>query len=375
MSSGVRRSERSRKLVSSSVPRSAQCRSSISSSRPRSPATSPRAASTAVKRRWRAPVPRSSPGCRTSGPQRLGEGLERRQRLLRAAAREHARSRVAHLAREVVGEPRLADARLAGDHHDAARAAQLDVGPRRTQALELARAADERRVVVAGERVRCGRAPQRPRAARGSHARGRSPSVVRNESAKRSPASSAAARSPAPARRSIRRRLASSASGSSATCSRVRRTASAGSLAAAASCSSASARRFAVGAARLVRPVVVEAVEDLGGAGGECGRGVAAGERRVEAARVDLGVDQRDRVAGRHERAAQVRAPAATHSTPRAGWPVPIRRARRARSTPQAGARVWAGVEREIREHAARPPRRRSARLRPRRCERQTTGE
>ena len=122
--------------------------------------------------------------------------------------------------------------------------------------------------------------------------------VLRRRSAKRSPAASAAARSPAAARRSINRRLGSSASGSSATCSRVRSNRFGGGR----------RRRellerpgepVRVDLARLVGPVVFEAVQDRRRAGVERRGGVVARERGVERARVDPEpVVEDDRLAG-----------------------------------------------------------------------------
>ena len=60
-----------------------------------------------------------------------------------------------HLAREAIGEPRLADARLAREQHDPVAAVRGHARPCRPQPLELGGAADERRV-VGGERDRGG---------------------------------------------------------------------------------------------------------------------------------------------------------------------------------------------------------------------------
>ena len=81
--------------------------------------------------------------------ERLGERLEGREGVLPAAAEEDRRARVERLAREPVGEPRLADAGLAADQHEAPASLPRDGGPGRAQPLELGRAADERRLVLA----------------------------------------------------------------------------------------------------------------------------------------------------------------------------------------------------------------------------------
>ena len=218
-------------------------------------------------RRCRCP----SPGCRTSTApseaQRLGERLEGGQRLLPAAAEQDAGAGVEDLAGEAVRQPRLADAGLARDQDDAAAAVQRDVGPGRAEALELRRAADERGLVLAGERGRRRRTSGGRRSA-SSSARvsrdGAIASVVRSRSAKRSPATQ---RRGAVAR--VREALDQAPVGLLG--ERVERHL----LARQPHRLGRVARRrgellerlgepLAVGAARLVRPVVVEAVEDLG---------------------------------------------------------------------------------------------------------------
>ena len=97
--------------------------------------------------------------------QRLGERLERRERLLRAAAEQDGGAAGERGGGELVREPRLADAGLAGEQHEPAVAVHLHAGPRRAQALELGAAADEpvawARVQHARRRDGCGRrAPQ-----------------------------------------------------------------------------------------------------------------------------------------------------------------------------------------------------------------------
>ena len=120
-------------------------------------------------------------------------------------------------------EPRLADARLAREQHDPAAAVQRHARPRRPQPLELGGAADERRVVgaragAAGAAwpARAGALDQLARLARRRDRELRAQPL--GEALARG---HAAARSPAAASRSISRRFGSSASGSSATCSRV----------------------------------------------------------------------------------------------------------------------------------------------------------
>ena len=222
--------------------------------------------------------------------QRLGERLERRERLLRAAAEQDGGAVGERGGGELVGESGLADARLAGQQHEPAVAVHLHAGPGRAQPLELGAAADELGRVGALQRSRRRDGAAGARRSSSSSARvsrdGGMPSEPRRRSANRSPAASAAARSPALASRSISRRFGSSASGSSATCSRVRRTASAGSR----------GRRellervgesLRVRLASVVGPVVVEAVEDRRAARRQRGGGVAGVERRGERARVD----------------------------------------------------------------------------------------
>jgi hypothetical protein len=61
--------------------------------------------------------------------QRLGERLERRQRLLRAAAEQDGGALGKRVGRELVGKPGLADAGLAGQQHEPAVAVHLHAGP------------------------------------------------------------------------------------------------------------------------------------------------------------------------------------------------------------------------------------------------------
>ena len=127
------------------------------------------AASTASNRRWRAPASSAAPRLERVGgaglAERVGERLERRERLLRAAAEQDGGAVGECGGGELVGEPGLADAGLAGEQHEPAVAVHLHAGPRRAQALELGAAADERGRVGALERARrrdrrCRRAPQ-----------------------------------------------------------------------------------------------------------------------------------------------------------------------------------------------------------------------
>ena len=93
---------------------------------------------------------------RVGGPglaQRLRERLERRERLLRAAAEQDGGAVGERRGGELVGEPGLADAGLAGQQHQPAVAVHLHAGPRRAQAVELGAAADERGRVGALERA------------------------------------------------------------------------------------------------------------------------------------------------------------------------------------------------------------------------------
>ena len=83
----------------------------------------------------------------------LRERLERRERLLRAAAEQDGGAVGERRGGELVGEPGLADAGLAGQQHEPAVAVHLHTGPRRAQAVELGAAADERGRVGALERA------------------------------------------------------------------------------------------------------------------------------------------------------------------------------------------------------------------------------
>ena len=61
--------------------------------------------------------------------ERFGEGLERRERLFRAAAQKDGGAACERRGGEVVGQPRLADPRLACDEHDPPIAMHLDAAP------------------------------------------------------------------------------------------------------------------------------------------------------------------------------------------------------------------------------------------------------
>ena len=118
----------------------------------------------------------------------------------------------------------------------------------------------------------------------------------------------------------------------------------------------------------LERPLFVEAVEDRGAACLERADRIAVVERLPEGARVDADVRplERDRVTCGHDNARRrpQRLPQLSQRHAQAG---PRRFVEHvgpeARRKP--AARLRAGVEREIREHAARPLRRRSARSAP----------
>jgi hypothetical protein len=113
-------------------------------------------ASTASNSRWRAPRPGSWPGCRTSAAptwrSASAYGLEGRQRLLPAAAEQHRRAAVEHLAREAIGEPRLADARLAREQDDPVAAVRVTPAHARRSRSSSRRGRRTRVVGGAGER-------------------------------------------------------------------------------------------------------------------------------------------------------------------------------------------------------------------------------
>ena len=75
--------------------------------------------------------------------QRLGERLERCERLLRAAAEQDGGVVGERGGGELVGESGLAHSRLAGQQHEPAVAVHLHAGPGRAQPLELGAATDE----------------------------------------------------------------------------------------------------------------------------------------------------------------------------------------------------------------------------------------
>ena len=257
-------------------------------------------------------------GLRARAPRRagvaqgLGERLEGGERLLRAAAEQDGGAVASAAAANSWREPGLADAGLAGEQHEPPVAVRSHAGPRRPQALELGAAADERVAWVrssarggATGRSACAAARRAARASRATAGA----EAPRRRSANRSPAA-ARRRGRRAASRSIRRRFGSSASGSSATCSRVRRIASAGCRAR--DCSSASASRCAC-AWRASWAQSSSKPSRIGRGGPSARGGVAGGERRVERARVDARVERRPWLAvatswlgRRPERAAQL---------------------------------------------------------------------
>ena len=95
--------------------------------------------------------------------ERLGEGLERGERLLGTAAEQDRGAARQCRGGELVGEAGLADAGFAGEQDQTPVAVHLHARPRRAQALELGAAADELGPVRALERARsrnrCGEGP------------------------------------------------------------------------------------------------------------------------------------------------------------------------------------------------------------------------
>ncbi len=310
--------------------------------------------------------------------QRLRERLERRERLLRAAAEQDGGAVGERGGGELVGEPGLADAGLAGQQHEPAVAVHLHAGPGRAQALELGAAADELGRVGALERARRRdrrgrRAPQlveqRARLARGRDAeraaqplgeplaRGQRGGAV---AGRREPLDQAAVR--LLGERVERDLLAREAD----RLGRVRR------------------RRellqrlgepLRVRLAGVVGPVVVEAVEDRRAARRQRGGGVAGVERRGERARVDRALERHrlapgDELVGRGtERAAQLGQRGAQAGAGRLVEDVgPEARG-------ELGAGVRAGVQREVGEHGAGAAGRRRRELVAVRAEREPSGE
>ena len=349
------RARRGRSAAGSSpaaaCPRSAQCRSSMTSSRPRSSLSD---ASTASKRRWRAPLPVSSPGCRTStAPSKRStsaNGSKAASGSSQQRPAQHARAGLEDLAREAMRQARLAHAGLARDQDDRG---GFGAARRRPRPREDARA----RVARPTNAVSCSRA--------------RSAAARRTSGGRRSVSSSGAGL----ARRRDRQRraqplgeaLARDQRRGSVTRSRealdqapvglLRERVERHLLARQADRLDRVARRrgerfeglgepLAVGPAGLVRPVVVEAVEDRGGtrlAARPRGRRDGVPRRTGARRRPPVAVE-RDRVA-RWRRCARRpgRARAAARSMPPAGSCGRSRPGRRARSGRRAG-RVRAGL-------------------------------
>ena len=200
------------------------------------------------------------------------------------------------------------------------------------------------------------------------------PSAPRRRSANRSPAASAAARSPALASRSIRRRFGSSASGSSATCSRVSRIASAGS-AVPASCSSASASRCSCAcraswAQSSSKPSRIGARLASSAAAGSPASSAASNARVSTAASSATVSRPATQLVGRGpERAAQLGQRGAQAGA--GGLVEDVGPEARG----ELGARVRAGVQREVGEHGAGAARRRRRELVAVDAEREPSGE
>ena len=231
------RAERSRKLVSSSVPRSAQWRSSITSSSRR-----------AVGERGVDGVEQAMARAGAVGR----AGLQRRRRRRPGAAPRRRARRAASGSSEQRPSSTVAPSASAARGERGGRAGSCRRRARPRAARAAGRGASARRPTTraaararraADERGRRGRARARGGGATGAAGVRRSASSsarVSRDGAIAERARAGARRSARPRRaprrgrrrsasRSIRRRFGSSASGSSATCSRVRRTASAGS--------------------------------------------------------------------------------------------------------------------------------------------------
>jgi len=86
--------------------------------------------------------------------QHFADRLVRRERLLVAAAEQHVSAAGVRLPRELRGEARLADARLAGENDQPRAAARRGIAPRAAQGGKLRVAADERARLGAGQRRR-----------------------------------------------------------------------------------------------------------------------------------------------------------------------------------------------------------------------------
>ena len=314
--------------------------------------------------------PRVLPGLQALGgadlAQRLGVGLERRQGLLPAAAEQHRRAALQHLAREAIGEPRLADARLACDQDDAVAAVRGHARPGRPQPHELGAAADELRVVGG----------QRDRSRRGRCVLERLDQLAglarrRDRELRAQPLGEALARA--------HRRRAVAGCGEPLDQppvrllgERVERDLLArephrlGGLRARRHRLERLRQPLGVRAPRLVRPLVLEAVEDRPAARRERRGRVSAAQRRVERASVDrqtLAVE-RDRLAGRDHviRCRAERAPQLAERGAQAGASRLVEHVGPERRR-EAAARVRAGVERQVGEDRARPPRRRRREL------------
>ena len=345
-------------------------------------ARSESAASTASNRRWRAPASSAAPGWSASAAPAWrsasangsngasGSSEQRPSRTVAPSASAAAANSWASRVLPTPGSPASSTSRrsrcICTPAHDARRRSSSARRP--TNAVAWARSSAR-----GGATGAAGARRSSSSSARVSRDGGM-PSAPRRRSAKRSPAASAAARSPALASRSIRRRFGSSASGSSATCSRVRRIASAGS-AVARELLERVGEPLRVRLAGVVGPVVVEAVEDRRAARRQRGGGVAGVERRGERARVDRALERDrlapgDELAGRRpERAAQLGQRGAQAGAGRLVEHVgPEARG-------ELGAGVRAGVQREVGEHGAGAARGRRRELVAVRAEREPSGE
>ena len=273
---------------------------------------------------------------------------------------QHARARLEDLAREAMGQARLADAGLPGDQHDPrGRGRWTSAQAARRRSSSVARptnAVSCSRRSTAGGGDRSGRAPQRVEQRAGLARR-------RDRERRAQPLGEALAgdQRRRPVAR-LRQPLDQAPVG--VLRERVERHLLAGQahrLGGVVRCRGQALERvgepLGVRSARVVGPVVVEAVEDRRAARVERGGGVAAAQRRVEPARVDVGAVERDRVAGGDdvlgggaERAPQF---AQGGTQARAGGLVEDVRPE-PRGELRAAVRAW--VEREVGEDAARAP-------------------
>ena len=291
--------------MSRSVPRSAQCRSSrTSSSAPRAGDPAERAVDGIEQALARAG---GILGARTQGrvgiglAQRLRVGLERRQRFLPAAPEQDERAAGLQLLGELPREPRLADPRLAGDHDHPPGPVHLDVRPRGAQPVELAGAPHEGEVRLAredrgcrdGRAIAADRVEQRAGLARRGDGEGAAQALgetlARGQRGGAVAGGGEALDQPAVGllgqrvERHLLARQANRFGGGRRRREQFERP----------------GEPVRVGLARLVGPVVLEAVEDRRRAGVERRGGVVARERGVERPRVDPEpVVEDDRLAG-----------------------------------------------------------------------------